>query len=78
MVTDLAVKLDAGHSWGSGSNKGWFDLLSGRWLLVDGSVPGQNSFFVLSLIPHINAHKCLQGRNRHLPGISHGNFARTF
>ena len=54
-MTDIAVKLDADHLWGSGSNQGWFDLLSVRWLLVDGSVPGQNSFFALSLIPHIRS-----------------------
>ena len=54
-MTDVAVKLDAGHPWGSGLNQRWFDSLSVRLLLVDGSVPSQISFFVLSLIPHIRS-----------------------
>ena len=28
IVTNVAVKLDAGPPWGSGLNQGWFDLLS--------------------------------------------------
>ena len=44
-MIDLAVKLDAGPLWGSGSNQRWFDSLSVRWFLVDGSVPSQKSFF---------------------------------
>ena len=43
-MSDIAVKLDAGPPWGSGSNQRWFDLLSVRWFLVDGSVPSQKSF----------------------------------
>ena len=34
-----AVKLDAGPLWGSSSNQRWFDSLSDRCFLVDGSVP---------------------------------------
>ena len=49
------VKLDADPLWGSGSNQRWFDLLSVKWFLVDGSVSSQKSFFVLSLIPHIRS-----------------------
>ena len=49
-MSDIAVKLDAGLPWGSGSNQRWFDSLSVRWLMVGGSVPDQNSVFVLSLI----------------------------
>ena len=45
-----AVKLDAGSLWGSGSNQHWFDSLSVRWFVVEGSVPSQKPFFVLSLI----------------------------
>ena len=54
-MIDLAVKLDVGLLWGSGSNQRWFDSLSVRWFLVDGSVPSQKSVFVLSLIPHIRS-----------------------
>ena len=54
-MSDIAVKLDAGPPWGSGSNQRRFDLLSVRWFLVDGSVPSQKSSFVLSLIPHIRS-----------------------
>ena len=43
-MIDLAVKLDAGSLWDSGSNQGCFDLLSVRWFMVDGSVPSQKSF----------------------------------
>ena len=46
-MSDIASKLDAGPSWGSGSNQRWFDSLSDRWFLVDGSVPSQKSFSVL-------------------------------
>ena len=51
----LAVELDAGPLRGSDSNQHWFDSLSVRWFLVDGSVPSQKSLFVLSLIPHIRS-----------------------
>ena len=44
------VKLDADPLWGSGSNQRWFDSLSVRWFVVEGSVSSQKSFFVLSLI----------------------------
>ena len=47
------VELDAGPPWGSGSNQRWFNSLSVRWCVVEGSVPSQKPFFVLSLIPHI-------------------------
>ena len=57
LVSDTAVKPDAGPPWGSGSNQRWFDSLSvrSRWFLVDDSVPSQNSVFVLSLIPNIRS-----------------------
>ena len=51
-MSDIAVKLDAGPPWGSGSNQCWFDSLSVRLSLADGSVPSQNSVFVLSLKPN--------------------------
>ena len=54
-MSDIAVKLDVGPPWGSGSIQRWFDSLSVRWFLVDDSVPSQNSVFVLSLIPHIRS-----------------------
>ena len=41
-MTDVAVKLDAGLPFGSGSNQCWFDSLSVGWLLVDGAVLNQN------------------------------------
>ena len=39
----VGLKLDASPLWGSGSNQRWFDSLSVRWFLVDGSVPSQRS-----------------------------------
>ena len=41
----LVIKLDAGPPQDSGSNHRWFDSMSVRWFLVDGSVPSQKSFF---------------------------------
>ena len=54
-MSDIAVKLDVGPPWGSGSNQRCFDSLSVRWVLVDGSVPSLKSFFFLSLISHIRS-----------------------
>ena len=47
-----AVKLDPGSLRGSGLNHRWFDSLSVRWFLVDGSVPSQKSFFFKSDTPY--------------------------
>ena len=51
-MIDLAVKLDASPLWGSGSNQRWFDSLSVRWFLVDGSVPSPKSSFFKSDTPY--------------------------